>query len=172
MVETAKREMVEEGFAEDQIEILRTADVRFQGQAYELTLPMPARDLTADDAQTLFDEFLSLYEKTYGEGTAWKGVPASMINYSVTAVGRQPTPDLEGAELDPADPEKLIRERRTVFLPGERSHEEVPVYEDGLFTAGTAIEGPAIIDAADTTVYVPPGTRAERDQFMNYVLTR
>ena len=40
------------------------------------------------------------------------------------------------------------------------------------FTAGTAIEGPAIIDAADTTIYVPPGTTAERDEYMNYVLTR
>jgi N-methylhydantoinase A len=172
MVSTAHREMLDEGFPEDQIEIQRSADIRFQGQEYELTLPMPARTLTAEDAQTLFDEFLALYEQTYGEGTAWKGVPASMINYSVTVVGRQPRPSMDEVELAPSAPEDLVRERRTVFLPTERRSEEIPIYDDLLFTAGTVVEGPAIIDAADTTIYVPPGTRAERDQYMNYVLTR
>lgn len=172
MVATARQEMLDEGFPEDQIEIQRTADIRFQGQEYKLTLPMPARALVADDAEKIFDEYHTLYERTYGEGTAWKGVPASMINYSVTVVGRQPRPDLDSTASAPAKPEEIERERRTVFLPAERRHEEIPVYDDALFTAGTQIEGPAIIDAADTTIYVPPGTKAERDEYMNYVLTR
>jgi len=172
MVATSHQEMLDEGFSEDQIEIRRSADIRFQGQEYELTLPMPARALTGEDAETLFDQFLGLYEQTYGEGTAWKGVPASMINYSVTVVGRQPRPTMDEVALAPASLEDLVRERRTVFLPTERRSEEIPIYDDLLFTAGTAVEGPAIIDAADTTIYVPPGTKAERDSYMNYVLTR
>ena len=79
---------------------------------------------------------------------------------------------LAGPDDGLVSPEDIVRERRTVFLPTERRHEEIPVYDDALFTPGTAIEGPAIIDAADTTIYVPPGTKAERDQYMNYVLTR
>jgi N-methylhydantoinase A len=172
MVATARQEMLDEGFPADQIEIQRTADIRFQGQEYELTLPMPARPLTEDDAEKIFEEYHTLYERTYGEGTAWKGVPASMINYSVTVVGRQPRPDMDKTPSAPAKPEEIERERRTVFLPAERRHEEIPVYDDALFTSGTQIEGPAIIDAADTTIYVPPGTKAERDEYMNYVLTR
>ena len=172
MVATARQEMLDEGFPEDQIEIQRSADIRFQGQAFELTLPMPARTLTAEDAESLFDEFLALYERTYGEGTAWKGVPASLINYSVTVVGRQPRPSLEEVASEPAKPEDMLRERRSVFLPAEQRQEEIPVYEDDRFTAGTAVDGPAIIDAHDTTIYVPPGTKVERDQYMNYVLTR
>ncbi len=35
----------------------RTADIRFQGQEYELTLPMPARPLTEDDAEKIFEEY-------------------------------------------------------------------------------------------------------------------
>ncbi len=172
MVATGLQEMLDEGFPEDQVEVQRTADIRFQGQEYELTLPMPARPLTEADAEKIFDEYHDLYERTYGEGTAWKGVPASMINYSVTVVGRQPRPDMEQTPSAPAKPEDIERERRTVFLPTERRHEEIPVYDDALFTSGTSIEGPAIIDAADTTIYVPPGTKAERDEYMNYVLTR
>lgn len=172
MVQTARQEMVAEGFAEDQIEVQRTADIRFQGQAYELTLPMPARELGAEDAQGLFDSFLALYERTYGEGTAWKGVPASMINYSVTVVGRQRRPSIAEVELEPTPPEQLMRETREVYLPSEHRREQIPIYDDALFTAGSSVEGPAIIDAADTTVYLPPGTKAERDRYLNYVVTR
>jgi N-methylhydantoinase A len=133
---------------------------------------MPDRELTEDDATELFDQFLAHYESTYGEGTAWKGVPASLINYSVTVTGtQQDRPEFVETE-SAAQAENLVRETREVFLPGERRLEQVPVIDDASFTVGTKVEGPAIIDAVDTTIYVPPGTSAERDQYLNYVLTR
>ena len=165
--------MLDEGFPEDQIEIQRTADIRFQGQEYELTLPMPARPLTEDDAEKIFEEYHALYERTYGEGTAWKGVPASMINYSVTVVGRQPRPDLDldrlGAGQAGGHREGAARPSSCRPSAGTRRSRSTTTRR---FTSGTPIEGPAIIDAADTTIYVPPGTKAERDEYMNYVLTR
>jgi N-methylhydantoinase A len=173
MVSDAIAQMESEGFPRDQIEVQRSADLRFQGQAYELTLPMPARSLTEDDASALFDEFLAHYEQTYGEGTAWKGVSASLINYSVTVVGRQERPDLAAAAAtNGGPPGDLQRETRKVFLPGQRRWEDVPIIEDARFAVGVKVEGPAIIDEGDTTLYVPPGTTAERDEYMNYVLTR
>ncbi len=172
MVADAIAQMESEGFHRDQIEVQRSADLRFHGQAYELTLPMPDRTLTEDDATGLFDEFLGLYERTYGEGTAWKGVPASLINYSVTVTGLQENrPEFSEAKAN-GGPSDLVRETRRVFLPGERRHEDVPIIDDASFTVGARVEGPAIIDAVDTTIYVPPGTTAERDEYLNYVLTR
>jgi N-methylhydantoinase A len=46
------------------------------------------------------------------------------------------------------------------------------VIDGATFTAGSTVEGPAIVDETDTTIYVPPGTRASRDEYGNYVLTR
>jgi N-methylhydantoinase A len=172
MVEDAITQMQSEGFQRDHIEVLRSADVRFQGQAYELTIDMPARELTETDAGDLFDSFLATYEQTYGEGTAWKGVPASLINYSVTVIGHQERPDLAKAAATEQDAANLQKEVRRVFLPGTREWAEVPVLDGGSFGVGTRVEGPVIIDESDTTIYVPPGTTAERDEYMNYVLTR
>jgi N-methylhydantoinase A len=175
MVTDAIAQMESEGFPREHIDVQRTADIRFHGQAYELTLPMPARALKAEDAEKIFDDFLAHYEQTYGEGTAWKGVPASLINYSVTVTGlQQNRPELGGAGSNGSPPskEELVREMREVFLPTERRRESVPVIDDAKFTVGASVEGPAIIDAVDTTIYVPPGTTAVRDEFMNYVLTR
>jgi N-methylhydantoinase A len=172
MVTDAIGEMQSEGFAPEDIVVQRTADLRFHGQAYELTLPMPDRELVEDDAQAIFDQFLAHYERTYGAGTAWKGVPASLINYSVTVIGRGQRPTLNGAGHANGANGSLVREEREVFLPAERRRERVPVIDDASFGVGTEVDGPAIIDEGDTTVYVPPGTTATRDEYRNYVLTR
>ena len=59
-----------------------------------------------------------------------------------------------------------------MFLPSERQRAEVPVYAEEAFAPGQSAEGPAIIDESDTTIYVPPGNRVSRDEYMNYVLSR
>ncbi len=173
MVADAIAQMESEGFPRDQIDVQRSADIRFHGQAYELTLPMPARALSEDDATKIFDDFLAHYEQTYGAGTAWKGVPASLINYSVTVTGQQQDrPELGTASANGGSTGDLVRETREVFLPGERRREQIPIIDDARFAVGVKVEGPAIIDEGDTTIYVPPGTTAVRDEYMNYVLTR
>jgi N-methylhydantoinase A len=172
MAEDARREMAAEGFSDEDMTIVRTGDFRFQGQEHELEMPVPDRTLTEGDAQPLADEFLKLYERTYGEGTAWKGVPTTLVNYSVTVIGRQPRPALEAASKNGSAPDDIVRETREVYLPSEGRRAEVPVYDGARFTPGTRVEGPAIVDETDTTIYVPPGTVAERDEYMNYVLHR
>jgi N-methylhydantoinase A len=172
MVADARDAMASEGFGAGEIEISRSADLRFQGQEYELTLPLPDRALEPADLDTLSADFLALYERTYGEGTAWKGVPASMINYSVTAVGRQPRPELSTAARNGHTPEGALRGRRQVYLPDVAHQEEIPVYDGGRCGPGIRIDGPAIIDETDTTIYVPTGRTAERDEYLNYVLHR
>ncbi|MCW2983206.1 MAG: hydantoinase/oxoprolinase family protein [Conexibacter sp.] len=172
MVADGQREMEGEGFAGDAIEIQCSADLRFQGQEYELTLPLPDRPLDEADVTRLADEFFNLYERTYGEGTAWVGVPSTLVNYSVTVTGRQPRPPLITATRNGHTPEGALRGTRNAYLPDVGSRQEIPVYDGALCGAGIRIEGPAIIDETDTTIYVPKGTTAERDEFLNYVLTR
>jgi N-methylhydantoinase A len=172
MVVEAHSSMCEEGFGDAEIDISRSADLRFQGQEYELTLPMPSRPLTADDLDHLSADFLALYERTYGEGTAWKGVPATMVNYSVTAIGRQQRPDWSVAELNGHTADGARKAVRSVYLPDLHERADIPIYAGERCGPGIEIEGPAIIDETDTTIYVPTATTARRDEYLNYVLTR
>lgn len=172
MVVDARDAMEAEGFAGDAVTIQRSADFRFQGQMYELEMALPDRALEAGDAASLSEDYLALYERTYGEGTAWKGVPATLVNYSVTVIGRQQTPEMAPAECNGAGADSAIMARREVYLPGEGERREVPVYDGSKVLAGARVQGPAIIDESDTTVYVPLGTTAERDAHFNYVLKR
>ncbi len=52
----------------------------------------------------------------------------------------------------------------------ERQRYEVSIYDTSRSTSGTRITGPGIIDANDTTVFVPPGVTPARDAFLNYRL--
>jgi N-methylhydantoinase A len=172
MVGAARSEMIAEGFDDDAIETVRSGDFRFQGQAYELSLLLPERPLTGDDAADLSRMFRTLYEHTYGEGTAWEGVPATMVTYSVTAVGRRELPELGTAPAGHESGQRVDSRSRSVYLPSVRARRELQVYDEQQFKPGAAVAGPAIIDAHDTTIFVPDGTTATRDQFMNFVLTR
>ncbi|CAB4860161.1 unannotated protein [freshwater metagenome] len=174
MVTAARDEMTAEGFGADSIEIVRSGDFRFQGQAFELSLVLPDRPFSGEeDAAELSRVFRDLYEKTYGEGTAWEGVPATLVTYSVTAVGRQDRPELGAGTAAAVSPRTVEpTAQRSVYLPGTRTRAQISVYDERQFEPGVGITGPAIIDAHDTTIFVPAGTTAARDAFMNFILKR
>jgi N-methylhydantoinase A len=170
MVAQAIKDMAADGFAADEVEVSRAADFRYRGQAFDLTMDLPSRDLVAEDAPSMAADFLSLYERTYGEGTAWKGVPEQMLNYTVLARGRQERPVIAAEPVEPRDPESFKISTRRVFLPSVAEYRDVPVYDDVRFDPGASVVGPAIVDVSDTTLYIPPDTTATRDEYRNYIL--
>jgi N-methylhydantoinase A len=170
MIEQAVADAAEEGIDEADLEIERSGDFRFSGQVYEVNVPLPARDLTADDAGTLAADFPKIYERSYGEGTAWEGSPVVLLNLSIKAIHgrRKPASRTAAVDAGAGTPEPVGN--RDIFLPIERRRESVPIYADASLRPGTSVPGPAILDLGDTTVYVPAGTAAERDQHFNFIL--
>lgn len=161
--------LTEEGFSEDQIEQRVTADLRYRGQAFELTIALPDRVLKESDATDIAAQFATTYEKTYGSGTAWKDVPVVMVNVSVTAVGVFPRPpderpvtgdSLEDAELG----------RRLICLPETHDTVEIVIYAASRLEPGMVLNGPTIIDADDTTIYVPMDCELSLDQYGNFMM--
>ena len=159
-----------EGIAEEDLEIERSGDFRFSGQVYEVNVPLPPHDLTAEDAPTLEADFPRIYERNYGEGTAWEGSPVVLMNLSIKAIHgrRKPAPRTAELESDAGAPEPVAH--RDIFLPIERREASVPIYADADLKPGTEVSGPAILDLGDTTVYVPDGAVAERDRHFNFLL--
>ena len=96
-----RAEMRAEGFTDADIEVQRSADCRFLGQSYELNLPLPSRPLTVDDAPRIAQAFFELYERTYGTGTAWQGVPTQLLTLTITVTGRRPHPEVRRAATQP-----------------------------------------------------------------------
>ncbi|GAA4546562.1 hydantoinase/oxoprolinase family protein [Pseudonocardia xishanensis] len=173
LAEEARSAIRSEGFADSDIGFRRSADLRFQGQIFELSLPLPDRPLTVEDLPGIAADFHALYEETYGAGTVWRGAGVLMLNVSVTVVGRRehrsPFREQE-AEAEPFAPEPVAT--RTVHLPMTGQQAQVPVYSAADLTPGARAQGPEIVDEGDTTIFTPPGHGLRRDRFFNYVLSR
>ncbi|MBI5104869.1 MAG: hydantoinase/oxoprolinase family protein [Solirubrobacterales bacterium] len=172
MIEQALADAAAEGIAPEDVQLERGGDFRFLGQVYEVPVPLPDRDLTAEDGPRLAEEFPRIYERNYGEGTAWEGSPVMMMNLSIRAVHRREKPAArrQAASGDGgATPEPTGR--RDVYLPEERRAETVPVYAEASLVPGTRVDGPCIVDVGDTTIYVPSRATCSRDELFNFSLT-
>ncbi len=171
MVEQGRSEMRAEGFSDEEIEVALSGDFRFLGQPYELSIPLPDRPLEGADAAGLASDFVALYERTYGAGTAWKGVPVQLLTLTVTVSGRRAETASAVATAAPGGASEAPPRTRSVYLPSEGEEREIPVLAEAGFGAGDELAGPAIVDATDTTIFIPPGATARRDEYLNYVLS-
>ncbi len=129
--------------------LLRQADCRYRRQAYELTVPMADGPITAESLATLAAGFHARHQQTYGHSNAKE--PVQMVNLRVTALGRLPALSLAQVSRVEAGRESV----RPVWFAGAARPCRI-LWREGL-TIGTRIEGPAVIEALDSTTVVPPG---------------
>jgi len=171
LVAGALAAMKGEGFTETEIEIKRSGDFRFAGQVYDIAMKLPDRPLIEADISAMKDAFFGLYEKTYGVGTGWKGVPEMLTNYSVEAIGRMERPRFSYEKSPRRTVREMTKSTRAVFLPDLRERRNIPILDGLLFSPSSVAEGPLIVDATDTTMYVPAGVTVTRDANLSYILT-
>jgi N-methylhydantoinase A len=127
-----------------------SADLRYLGQAYELTLPIgPDADPAA-----LAEAFHAEHERTYGHRSLRD--PVQLVTLRVAL--RWPLPG--GAQR--FAPERMLerRDRRLVFDGGGAS---VPVIGRAALD-GTERRGPFVVEEADATCIVPPWARARHGE--------
>ena len=170
MIETGRGEMRGEGFEDEAIAVQRTVDMQYPGQVHALPIAIEDRDLTAADVPELQTRFNQTYERTYGAGTAWPGAIPQALNVAATVLGKLASHHLNEYPEDPSTPEQMRKQEREVYLPSARERATVPIYDEAKLTPGSRVEGPGVIEAVDTTLFVPAGASAERDRYLNLLL--
>ena len=136
--------------------LVRAADVRYRRQAYELTVPLAEGPIARASLDILADAFHEKHSRTYGHANPEE--PVQLVNLRLTAIGRLPSLALA---LPPATA-LARRTMREVWFP-EIGSTPCPVHwRDGL-GAGETLAGPAIVEAMDSTIVVPPGWIASVD---------
>lgn len=147
-------------FAEDHIppeaiSFSRMADMRYQGQGYELTVEVPAGLIDANALETLWENFHAAHAAEYGH--AFRTNPIEIVN--LRTIARATLPKL-GALSAPAGGSRdtaFERKVQTVFrLGGKLESFETSVYARAKLPVDEEISGPAIITQKDSTTVVPP----------------
>jgi N-methylhydantoinase A len=141
-----------ERLARDDLEWVRSAELRYDGQSWEIEVELPPGPLEPD---ALIATFEDEHERLYGV----RGEPGSPIHIRalrLAGLGRSSAVDAFGLELPPPG---RASDRHAALGEG---FEELPVRTRG--SIGAAAEpGPLLIDEYDTTVVVRPGWSARRD---------
>ncbi len=162
-----------EGFGPDRQRFLRTADLRYYGQAFEVRVPVPAGAFDAAAADSACSAFHDAHEQQYGY--CFRDKPeqrVEWVNLRVTGVGPIRRPELGAAPVpEPGSARDRADVRQVCFDPA-RGYEETPIYQRAGLLPGEGIGGPAIIEEYGSTVPLHPGFRATVDPIGNLIMTK
>ena len=168
--EQAAKSLDREGFGREMHRFVRTADLRYVGQAFEVRVPAPDGDIDSAWADAVTDAFHGAHEQLYGY--AFRDdprQPVEWVNLRVSGVGpiERPRP----REIPPGDGgiDRARTGSRPVYF---ESWTDTPVYWRAELAAGDVVSGPAIVEEFGSTVPVHPGFSATVDRFGNLLVTR
>jgi len=156
-------DLLGKGFREDEILLTRFVDLRYKGQSYELSLPVPGTLLGEKELEAITRCFHRLHRQYYGY--CRENAPPETVALRLAAAGRLPKVKLRHAA---GKKEPVASEVRMVYLSGKFL--EVPVYQRREIAAGWEVKGPAVISQIDSTTLLWPGDSARCDRWGNMVI--
>jgi N-methylhydantoinase A len=143
----------------------RACDIRYLGQAYEVTVPMTNSQADGSGLSAVFQRFHELHERAYAFSSLED--PCEIVTFRLSAVVPLEKPRLDRFESTGAGVPFGIR---AVFMPGD-GLVEAPVYDRDHLPTGTRVDGPAVIHQIDATTLLPGFAAAEVDAEGNLVVT-
>jgi N-methylhydantoinase A len=167
MVDAALDQLAVDGFSEGERQVRRTANMHYQGQTFELTVPVPDGPIDEKAVAVLEESFGREHERTYGH-RAGADEPLELVNVQVVGYGvseRSRVPDrifaTKAGAADPPPP-------RQVYFGPEAGWRETPILRRS--DLETPRQGPCIVEEYDATVVIPPDSKAELDAYGNILI--
>lgn len=163
------QQLEREGVPEADRGLERLADMRYIGQAHEVSVSVPEGPVTSETLAALNERFHQLHKEMFGHASP--EAPTMFVTLGVRAVGRTVKPEFtpieEGSSTPPAP-----SGRRQAYWAGRTGMESTNVYQREQLKANNRITGPAIIEQMDTTTVVPPGYQAVVDRLGTLIITK
>jgi len=151
-------DLLAEGIKKNNIFLERYADLRYEGQAYEMIVPFD---------KNFLDRFHQLHEKTYGYRIDGKAV--QIVSIRLRARGKLDKPHFQRAS-------KLSRKIPAHAYLGERNvifdHKATPtqiIARDKL-VSGNRLYGPAVVVEYSSTIVIPPFAKGSVDAYGNIII--
>ena len=160
--------MEREGVAQDDVVLVRVADVRYLGQGFELEAPVGAGDLDDDDLTQVYERFHEAHTQLYGY--AQRDSRMEIVNLRLTALARMPRPRLEASPNGRRTGGVAESSTRAVYFHG--APVDTRIYDRAKLAPGDVVQGPAVIEQLDSTTLVWPDQTASVDGYRNLVLER
>src|SRR5438445_440261 len=153
MSAAAARRLDADGFDERSRRTERSLDLRYAGQAFELSVPLPPGAL---DAPAIIADFNARHLATYGHADPDGDVEVVNARMSTYGVVDKPDPSQWSAGGGTVDDARIAT--RDVWFAGRAA--PTPVYERDRLPGLARVDGPAIVEEFGATTVVFPAWRA------------
>ena len=157
--------VVQESAVAGDVMAARSADARYVGQGYEVTVPIPRGRLDAAALARVQASFHEVYAARYGYANPAE--PVEVVTWKLSAVGGSPRIALAKSGASSADVRR--KATRRAYFPEARGYTDTPVYDRYELAAGTSLTGPAIVEERESTTVLPPGVTATVDEYANLI---
>ncbi|OLC60158.1 MAG: hypothetical protein DMD90_28570 [Candidatus Rokuibacteriota bacterium] len=165
MSAAAARRLDADGFDERSRRTERSLDLRYAGQAFELSVPLPPGAL---DAPAIIADFNARHLATYGHADPDGDVEVVNARMSTYGVVDKPDPSQWSAGGGTVDDARIAT--RDVWFAGRAA--PTPVYERDRLPGLARVDGPAIVEEFGATTVVFPAWRARLAGAGHLVLER
>jgi len=171
MLAAAREQLRDDGVVAENVRLEMTADCRYEGQGYELKVPVGTDGelRSVSSIRSLFDE---MHESEFGHN--FPSNPVELVNERVTAYGEIPSSELVTVmeATGPVDDHVLAEEAVHFSVGGETAAYDTRFFDRDSLRTGHEIAGPAIVGEKDSTIIVPPDFDARVLEYGDIELVR
>ncbi len=161
----ARAQLETDGFPQERTELIRSANMHYQGQIFELSVNVSSDGV---DPKALIEAFGDEHERTYGH-RAGPEEPVELVNVELIGRGLPETSRVPERLHGAGDSTPQQRERRAYF--GEHHGWLATQIITRSELTISPRSGPLIVEEYDATCVVPPDATASLDDAGNIVLT-
>ncbi|MFC7323004.1 hydantoinase/oxoprolinase family protein [Halorubrum rutilum] len=164
-VSRGREQLEAEGLDASQTQFERSVDLRYAGQSFELSVPVPEGPIDSGTKAAIRDRFHDRHRQRYGH--AYDDEPVELVTLRTRARGVVETPDLRQDAVE-GDVAGAVAEERPVHFDGDVR--DTRVYRRERLPTDAEFAGPAIVEGAESTVVVRPGQTVAVDEYGTLVV--
>ncbi|MGV0848873.1 hydantoinase/oxoprolinase family protein [Mycolicibacterium phlei] len=162
----AQQDFGGQGFSRDQMRTAIELDMRSTGQLFVITISCPVTRLRSEaDVAAVIRAYFAEYGDRFGDLALTREVGVSIdairlrawIPREIPRPEKRPTSDTSSGVAA-----AWTGSRRCIWRDGPT---DTDVYSYAALQAGHRVDGPAVVEAADTTIVVEPGWYGEMDDY-------
>ena len=142
--------------------------MRYYGQTPYLNLELDEVPSTPEAIAQIAERYADEYEREFGYRLDADIAAVEIVNARAAAIGLATDADIVRPSV--ADGEVSAIETRQVYFDDADEFVETPIYARATLGPDAAFDGPAIVEQMDTTVLIPPRSRARVDSKLNLVI--
>ncbi len=165
----ARRLLAGAGIEGGAVAIERSADFRYVGQGYEVTVPLPPGPIGDGGGAALVAAFEAEYRRLYQRLTP--GARPEVLSWRVRARGPKPPLSLRAPAAASGARGDALKGSRRVYFPEANGFVDCPVYDRYRLAVGQRLAGPVIVEERESTGVLGPRAHIEVDEYLNLRVT-